>query len=135
MIGLTKENVPTLEEAYHRGYIPEKVENVVCNQAIEDFIVSDFDTRKVHKSLGFDDSHKLVGKLGKKFLSSKPILQEKNCIGCGKCAEVCPAKAIVIKNKKAKIERKKCITCFCCQEFCPKGAMKVKRPWLAKIMN
>lgn len=135
IIGLSKENVPTLEEAYKRGFIPENVEDVVCNQDINKFIVSDFDTRKVHKSLWFEDSNKLVGRLGKKFLRSVPKLKAKDCVGCGKCAEVCPAKAIEIKNKKAIIDRKKCITCFCCQEFCPKGAMKVKRPWIAKLLT
>jgi len=135
MIGLTKENVPTLEEAYRRGFIPEKVEDVKCNRSIDEFLIPDFDTRKVHKSLGFDDSNKLIGKIGRKFLRSSPKLKNKDCIGCGKCAEVCPAKAITIEKKKAKIDRKQCITCFCCQEFCPKGAMKVKRPWLARILT
>lgn len=135
IIGLTKENVPTLEEAYKRNLIPEKVEDITCNADVEDFIINDFDTRKVHKRLSFDDSSKLFGRLAKKFLRSVPKLNYKECIGCGKCAEVCPAKAITIEDKKAKIDRKKCITCFCCQEFCPKGAMKVKRPIVAKILT
>ena len=61
--------------------------------------------------------------------------KKKECVGCGKCAEVCPAKAIEIKNKKAVIDKKKCITCFCCQEFCPKGAMKVHRTAIARILG
>lgn len=135
LIGLKKENVPTLEEAYHRGLIPEAVEEISCNQSVSDFIVEDFDTRKVHKSLGFDDSHKFFGNILKKLLRSIPRLNKKKCIGCGKCAEVCPANAITIENRKAKIQRKKCITCFCCQEFCPKGAMAVKRPLVARILS
>lgn len=135
IVGLGKEHVPTLEESFKRGLIPDKVEDIKCNIDIKDCIVQDFDTRKVHKRLSFDDSSKLIGRLAKKFLRSVPNLCKEECIGCGKCAEVCPAKAIVIENKKAKIDRKKCITCFCCQEFCPKGAMKVKRPIVAKLLT
>ena len=135
IIGMSKENVPTIEESFKRGLIPENVEDITCNTNVDDFIVSDFDTRKVHKRLSFDDSSKLFGKLAKKLLRSVPNLNSKDCVGCGKCAEVCPAKAISIENKKAKIDRKKCITCFCCQEFCPKGAMKVKRPIIAKMLT
>ena len=51
------------------------------------------------------------------------------------CAKLCPAKAITMKNKLPEIDRKKCIRCFCCQEFCPKGAMKVKRTWIARLLN
>lgn len=135
IIGMSKENVPTIEESFKRGLIPENVEEISCNVNVDEFIVQDFDTRKVHKRLGFDDSSKLFGRLARKFLASVPNLKEDECIGCGKCAEVCPAKAIRIENKKAIIDRKKCITCFCCQEFCPKGAMKVKRPIIAKILT
>ena len=50
-------------------------------------------------------------------LKSKPKVMEKECVGCEKCKEVCPAGAITMVNGKPKIDRKKCITCFCCQEF------------------
>ena len=56
------------------------------------------------------------------------------CTGCGHCAKICPANAIMIVGKKAVIDRKKCVRCFCCQEFCPKGAMKVGRTALSKLL-
>lgn len=135
IIGMEKESVPTIEESFKRGLIPNNVDEITCNSDINDFIIKDFDTRKVHKRLSFDDSSKLFGRLAKKVLKSRPKLKKDECIGCGKCAEVCPADAVVIENKKAKIDKKKCITCFCCQEFCPKGAMKVKRTIIAKILT
>ncbi|MBP3582915.1 MAG: 4Fe-4S dicluster domain-containing protein, partial [Clostridia bacterium] len=65
----------------------------------------------------------------------RPVLKKSLCVGCGICRDICPAKAIVIKNKKAVIDRKSCIRCFCCQEFCPKSAMKVHRTALASLFH
>jgi formate hydrogenlyase subunit 6/NADH:ubiquinone oxidoreductase subunit I len=70
-----------------------------------------------------------------KALRSVPKLARKECVGCGVCRDICPAKAIKIEKGKAIIDRTSCIRCFCCQEFCPKGAMKVKRPWIARLIN
>ena len=77
----------------------------------------------------------LLSKVAKKALQSKPKLKKAECVGCGLCANMCPAKAIAIHEKKASIDNQKCISCFCCQEFCPKGAMKVHRPLPARILN
>ncbi|MBO7293100.1 MAG: 4Fe-4S dicluster domain-containing protein, partial [Clostridia bacterium] len=57
------------------------------------------------------------------------------CIGCEKCKNVCPAKAITMKKRRPVIDRALCIRCFCCQEFCPVGAMKVRRPAVARLLN
>lgn len=135
LMGLKKDDVPILAEAYKRNLIPENVADITCNENFFDLIIKDFDAIHNRRSLLFEDKNKLFGKIASKALTSTPYLKEKECIGCGKCAEVCPANAIEIVNKKAVINKKKCIRCFCCQEFCPKGAMKVKRPIIAKILN
>jgi len=67
-------------------------------------------------------------------LRSRPQLYE-GCVGCGQCAQLCPAKAITLRNKKAVIDRSKCVRCFCCQEFCPTGAMRVRRSTVARILS
>jgi Fe-S-cluster-containing hydrogenase component 2 len=64
-----------------------------------------------------------------------PRVDKEQCVGCGKCGQICPAHAITMKNKLPIIDRSVCIHCFCCQEFCPKGAMKVSRPLVARILN
>ncbi len=61
------------------------------------------------------------------FLTSRPVIRTKDCIGCGKCAESCPAKTIRIVRRKAVIDAKNCIHCFCCHEMCPKRAIDVKQ--------
>lgn len=84
------------------------------------------------KSLNFTDS--LPGFLRKPFrfaaaklLKSYPQLIEKNCIGCGKCAESCPAHIISIEKGKARFKKRGCISCFCCQEMCPAKAISVRK--------
>ena len=62
-----------------------------------------------------------------KILKSYPQLDKSLCVGCGKCAESCPAQIITIKDKKAKFRKKGCISCFCCQEMCPMKAISVKK--------
>jgi formate hydrogenlyase subunit 6/NADH:ubiquinone oxidoreductase subunit I len=67
-------------------------------------------------------------------LQSRPKPDKKTCIGCRKCANICPAKAITMRDKLPVIDRRKCIGCFCCQEFCTNGAMKVHRPFIAGLI-
>ena len=65
--------------------------------------------------------------LMKHFLKSYPKVNTDICVGCGRCAESCPAHIIKIKDKKAHFTKKGCISCFCCQEMCPAKAISVKR--------
>jgi uncharacterized protein (DUF362 family)/NAD-dependent dihydropyrimidine dehydrogenase PreA subunit len=135
IMGLEKENVTTLEAAYKRNLIPDSYKKLSCNQDIDAFVIKDYNNILVHSGILFDDKPELVKKVITKCLKSTPKLDKSMCIGCKKCYEICPAKAIEFKNNRPHIDRKKCISCFCCQEFCPVGAMKVKRPLVAKILN
>ena len=140
IIGLTREDVPTLQEAYERGLIPADVSELEIAGDLDAFLVPDFERIVTKNDLLF--RKKLPGKAGEllaaflhKCLCSEPSPVKAECVGCGKCAEICPAKAITMRNRLPDIDRKKCIHCFCCQEFCPKGAMKVVRPWIARVLN
>jgi ferredoxin len=140
IIGLEVENVPTLTAARERGLIPDSIEELTVHGSYAPFVIPDFEQVVEHRSIRFAGDGKSLGKrlfskLAGAVLRTKPKLDEKLCVGCGVCANICPAKAIVIKNKKAVINRKTCIRCFCCQEFCPKSAMKVKRTMLSKLVQ
>ena len=140
LIGLTKDNVPTLEAAFLRGLSPAKADLVKKSEGFEKFILSDYDNITTHSSIEFKGASKgkiigvLRGELLGKLLRSKPKTKKNECVGCGVCKNICPNKAITIEKGVAKIDRKKCIRCFCCQEFCPKGAMKVKRTLVARMI-
>ena len=136
IIGLEPDEAETVRMAQLKGLEDEPV--IFGDPNL--FTVSDYKLVRVRKDIDFDRD--LPGFLGlfatntlKRLLRSIPNAVKSECVGCGKCASVCPAKAITIKNKLPCIDRGKCICCFCCQEFCPKGAMKLKRPLAARLLN
>ncbi len=140
LIGLDPMTVPTLQAAVNYGYLQEYGEDIALAGDLETLKVRDFELVCQAKSMQFRNVFpgkpgELFGELARACLRPKPKLKVSECVGCGVCKEVCPAKAIVIREKKAVIDRKACIRCFCCQEFCPKGAMKVSRPVVARILN
>ena len=136
LIGLSEDAVPTLQAARERGLLPDAVTliSTVPDKGAEDFAVSDFEHVAVRRGHLFTSKGRLVSKVLEKLLDSRPKLRESECVGCAKCANICPAEAITMQDKKAVINRDKCIRCFCCQEFCPTGAMKVKRTLIARML-
>ena len=140
LIGLQAEDVPTLRAAARRGLLPaDPAEISVCGDPGR-FTKRDFRTVPAQSSVFFHvagDSlfGKAVDLAASRILTPFPKLEPSACIGCGKCAEICPAKAITMKKKKPRIDRGVCIHCFCCQEFCPKGAMQVGRRWLTRMLG
>ena len=49
------------------------------------------------------------------------------CVGCGKCAEVCPHGVFMIDDKTARITDKDlCMECGACAKNCPANAISIK---------
>lgn len=67
------------------------------------------------------------------FLKPRPHIDEKLCVGCGVCAESCPAKTITVVDKKARIAHNKCIQCYCCQEMCRFRAVVIRKNFLLRL--
>lgn len=148
IIGLEQPEVLTLSKAFERGLGKSGADEVdVCPEGasilkgakenlgaymISDYLLLD---KKADLQFGGDSA---FGRFRRKVfslaLTSKPMVDSSECIGCCKCRDICPAKAIEMENKIPQIDRSKCIKCFCCQEFCPKGAMKVHRTALARLL-
>lgn len=140
LIGLKREEVPTLEAALERGLIPASVEELAVAGDPSAFAIPDFQRITTGNSHLFQGDGKSLLKRAKGTvmrwaLSQRPAVKREECVGCGVCRDVCPAKAITMANKKPRINRKACIRCFCCQEFCPKSAMKVHRTTIAKLLD
>lgn len=141
LMNLDINNVFTVKEAINRNLCVDSVEKVNMSMNIDEFVKEDYVNIIHHNNIQFfDDSNKnffkrIIGKLAKAILMVRPKAKKKECIGCRKCADICPAKAITMKNKKPVIDKNKCIRCFCCQEFCPVGAMKTHRTLIGKIIT
>ena len=140
LIGLKIDDVPTLQAARVRGLIPDSAEELEIAGDAAPFLIPDFKTMPAQSSVFFHKAGTgVIGKIVDTFLfralTPCPKVKKNECIGCGKCAKICPAKAITMQNKLPVIDRKACIHCFCCQEFCPKGAMGVYRPAIARLLN
>jgi len=52
-----------------------------------------------------------------------PVVHSDRCVGCGECEIICPAAAIMLKNKKSVVDSAKCIGCASCLAVCPTMAM------------
>lgn len=57
--------------------------------------------------------------------STRPFVNADNCVGCEKCAKVCPQAAAIIENKKSYIDRQKCIGCGECMTVCSVKAIEL----------
>jgi len=50
-------------------------------------------------------------------------IDDKTCIGCGLCIDVCPASILVLQEERAVVAGSKCIACGHCEAICPNGAV------------
>lgn len=86
---------------------------------------------KGHFFVGFGGAIKslamgLAAKAGKLAMhsSSKPYVEEEQCLSCGTCVDYCPHEAIDFVRYVARIGRS-CVGCGGCLAVCPHGAIKI----------
>ncbi len=68
------------------------------------------------------------------YLVAIPACDEKKCISCRACFNICPAGAI--KMERCPIfDYNKCIKCYSCHEVCPTHAIYLKKSFIMKILG
>ena len=56
---------------------------------------------------------------------SEVLFSAEKCLGCGKCAAVCPAGCHTVDAGRHRFDREGCLGCGKCAELCPPQALKV----------
>ncbi len=137
LIGLEREQVPLLQQAYLRGWIPESYKQLdLVGDSIEELVVSDYKMPDhIHADLLENRIPKSLQGLSKKLLRPKVHFDHARCVGCGECVANCPAQTITMVEHRPQVNHKNCIRCYCCQELCPKDAVSVRQSVVFKIAN
>ena len=135
LINLESSDVQTVAESIRRGLCPADWRELEIYGEPERFFIADFEHVPRSRNINFSSQSPWLRAFLRRGFGTGPRVNRSMCVGCGKCAEVCPAKAAQVVKNKAKIDEKLCIRCFCCQEFCPRGAITVHRPLLARIVG
>ena len=105
--------------------IKEKFKNPLKGNRIK-YAFFDFGMIFASKLKGTDKEENAYSTIAE-IMKTKPFIGG-NCKRCGKCAEICPQKAI----ENFKINHRKCISCMICMEACPFNAIKPEKISLLK---
>ncbi|NLN47035.1 MAG: DUF362 domain-containing protein, partial [Clostridiaceae bacterium] len=119
IVGFAPEKIPVHFEAVTRDLVPGSPEELTWSgDALERFETF---FRPAANKLPGDRMRALPRPvrawIHRRFSPYPAILPD--CIGCGKCAEICPRHTIEIRDGKAAIDYANCIKCYCCHEICP----------------
>lgn len=97
----------------------KKIENAVIN--IKDGSIPQDGIGWMYHMAGLFGQRLYFRNKTKQYTNKIKISSEK-CIGCGKCAKLCPMKNINIKNNLAKAKNR-CTMCYRCINICPRQAI------------
>lgn len=57
-----------------------------------------------------------------------PRIEKEMCVGCGKCAEVCPPQALTLIDDRVHLSEELCEECGFCSPECPVNAIVIHFP-------
>ncbi len=139
IVGIPPLDVPVLRRATERGFWPGHPTDVkILGPALSDIRVTNF---------RYPQARPLLGKrvvppwlkstmhwLSARFTMQRPVPMAGRCTACATCVRTCPAKAIKIRRKLARVDDSLCIRCYCCHEVCPERAIELKTPLVRKFV-
>ncbi|MBR4330036.1 MAG: DUF362 domain-containing protein [Candidatus Riflebacteria bacterium] len=132
VVNLNPKSVPIMKYCRSIGWGPASFEEVeFVGTKVEDCIVGGYIVPPAPPVYLIPD---FVLELIRKMIWTGPNLKPNKCVKCGRCKNICPAKAIEVRDTGASFDREKCISCFCCMEVCPVEAIEMKASPLMSII-
>lgn len=93
--------------------------------SIAQAILSHMHVYDVHEGAGAGVKTALIRPMFNKFArGTKSFSADESCNGCGLCARICPAAAIVMENGKPAWVKRTCTQCLGCINRCPQRAIQ-----------
>lgn len=131
MLRVRPEQVLTVREAVRRGLSPASMEEISLTgqpellERMPPFVLPR--TKKTDFSSQLPRFLQPAASWAVRRAAPRPVIRSSLCVGCGKCAESCPAHTIEVRAGKAHIHYGRCQKCYCCHEMCPVRAIDVSR--------
>jgi uncharacterized protein (DUF362 family)/Pyruvate/2-oxoacid:ferredoxin oxidoreductase delta subunit len=129
VMGFHHRDILTTCIAHNRGLGVGELERIeVVGEKINDVKIDFKKSRHIYYKLP-----KFLGKFMFKSAEniSKVEISGDDCKKCKICLNSCPASAITLEPDPF-IDQKKCIKCYCCHELCRNGAVKLKTSFIGK---
>lgn len=131
LLGILRGSLLTNRVAFEQGMLEDGID--VLGERVEEVKISKFQFPTLSQmDWGLP---RFLSRALKNTLTSKPMIDQERCNVCDQCAEICPPKALVRKEKDLAFDYGRCIRCFCCLEVCPEGAISVKPGWALKMIG
>lgn len=133
LVGIDPMKVPTTREATRRGLLKVGHGGIdVTGTPRSDLGVGDF---KVPANWRFFLIPDLLARAVGKWFWVKPVVIGDRCTGCGECAGICAASAVMVEDGRARVSPEECVSCLCCIEACPTGALEPQISKLARLLT
>ncbi len=135
IIGLKPEDVLTTRAAGARGLGMSDLQKIdVEGELFASQVVSDFKLPAAGYRTAMKHTPRGIVKYVLEQTSPRPRIKRKNCTACAKCVKICPAGAATMMGKTSAINDKICIRCMCCHEVCRFNAIYIDRPFLGAVI-
>jgi uncharacterized protein (DUF362 family)/Pyruvate/2-oxoacid:ferredoxin oxidoreductase delta subunit len=135
IIGLKPDDVLTTRYAAERGLGISDLKKIeVTGENLDSLIVPDFKLPSSAYRLAMNRAPYGLIKHILEEVAPRPRVKKKNCTACIKCVKACPTGAATMVGKTAAINEKLCIRCMCCHEVCRFNAIYPVRPFWGNMM-
>jgi len=119
-----------------RGLGVGKLDNIkVVGESLKSAAVPDFKAPVSATNLVIQRMPGFLPRLITRQLSVRPRVIERRCTGCRECQKICPAGAISVASKTARINPALCIQCMCCHEVCRFNAIVPTRSAIGVVVH